>query len=162
MSETINPAVNGELQPVWQTKLSVDTTPASQEATWAELCAGIENIEEAINEQTKQYFFMCGEGFAHNEVNGMAPTFTLSGRRVIGNAAQDYIEAQKYIPAGGRKTRIKLVSAFTSADGKTTRTVTVTCPATMTAIHTIGGATNDNSPFSVTFALNGKPELVTA
>lgn len=150
------------LHPVWKTKLSVDTTPTGASPTYAVLCAGIENLEEAINEQTKQYFFMCGEGFAHNEVNGMAPTFTLSGRRVRGDTAQDYIDAQKYVPAEGRKTRVKLEINYLDADGKTTKTVTITCPATMTAIHTLGGATTDNSPFNVTFALNGKPELATA
>lgn len=160
MSET--PVKSPHLQPVWQTKLSVDTTPDGASATYAVLCAGIENLEEALNEQTKQYFFMCGNGFAHNEVNGMAPTFTLSGRRVHGDAAQDYIEGQKYVPAEGRKTRIKLESKYLSADGKTEKTVTITCAATMTAIHTIGGATTDNSPFSVTFSLNGEPEMATA
>lgn len=152
-------AATGALQPVWKTKLSVDTTPTAAEPTFAELCAGIENIEEAVNEQVKQYFFMCQNGFAHNEVNGMAPTFTLSGRRVFGDAAQDYIDAQKYVPAEGRKTRIQLVSTCTV--GTTAKSTTITCPATMTAIHTIGGATTDNSPFSVTFSLNGAPEVQT-
>lgn len=155
MPETTTAA--GALQPVWKTKLSVDTKPTADTPSYAELCAGIENIEEAVNEQAKQYFFMCQNGFAHNEVNGMAPTFTLSGRRVVGNAAQDYIDAQKYVPAEGRKTRIQLVSTCTV--GTTTKTTTITCPATMTAIHTIGGATTDNSPFSVTFSLNGAPTV---
>lgn len=157
MSET-NTSPN--LQAVWKTKLYVDTTPTAEAPTYAELCAGIENLDEAINEQTKQYFFMCGEGFAHNEVNGMAPAFTLTGRRIHGNAAQDYIDAQKYVPAEGRKTRIKLESVYT--EGNTTKTTTITCPATMTAIHTLGGATTDNSPFNVTFSLNGKPTVATA
>lgn len=159
---TDTPVTSPALHPVWKTKLSVDTTPTGASPTYAVLCAGIENLEEALNEQTKQYFFMCGEGFAHNEVNGMAPTFTLSGRRVHGDTAQDYIDAQKYVPAEGRKTRIKLESSYLSADGKTAKTVTITCAATMTAIHTLGGATTDNSPFNVTFALNGKPEVATA
>lgn len=148
------------LQPVWQTRLSVDTAPNSDTPSYAELCAGIESIEEALNEQVKQYFFLGGNGFAHHEVGSMAPTFTLSGRRVHGDAAQDYIEGQKYIPADGRRTRIQLVSNYTV--GKTTHITTITCNATMTAIHTIGGASNDNSPFSVTFSLNGKPDVKTA
>ena len=148
------------LHPVWKTKLSVDTTPTGADPTYAVLCAGIENLEEAINEQTKQYFFMCGEGFAHNEVNGMAPTFTLSGRRVRGDTAQDYIDGLKYTPAEGRKTNIQLVSTYLS--GGTAKTTTITCPCTITAITTLGGATTDNSPFNVTIALNGKPTVATA
>lgn len=157
MSETAKATT---LQPVWRTKLSVDITPTGGSPTYAELRAGIENIEEAVNEQTKQYFFMSDEGFAHNEVNGMAPTFTLSGRRVMGDTAQDYIDGKKYATAEERKTSVKLESSCTV--GSTTRTVTVTCAATMTAIQSIGGATTDNSAFSVTFALNGKPERTTA
>ena len=156
------PVTSPNLQPVWKTELSVDTTPTGESATYAKLCAGIENIEEALNEQTKQYFFMCGHGFAHNEVNGLAPTFTLSGKRIHGDAAQDYIDGQKYIPAEGRKTRIKLVSTYLAADGKTSKTTTIICNATMTAIHTLGGASTDNTPFSVTFSLNGAPTVETA
>lgn len=155
-------ATSPNLQAVWKTKLSVDTTPTAAAPTYAVLCAGIENLDEAINEQTKQYFFMCGEGFAHNEVNGMAPTFTLTGRRIHGDVAQDYIDAQKYVPAEGRKTRIKLESTYLDADGKTQKTTTITCAATMTSIHTIGGATIDNTLFNVTFSLNGKPEVASA
>lgn len=145
------------LQPVWKTQLSVDTTPNADSPAFAELSAGIESISEDLNEQVRQHFFLSDSGFAHHEVNGMAPVFTLSGRRVWGDTAQDYIAAQKYLPADGRKTRIRLVSTCTV--GKIARSTTITCDATMTAIHTIGGTVVDNSPFSVTFALNGKPEI---
>lgn len=148
------------LQAVWKTKLSINTAPAGAAASYAQLCAGIENIEEAINEQTKQYFFMCGEGFACNEVNGMAPTFTLQGRRVHGDAAQDFIEGLKYSPAEARKTSIQLISTYLS--GNTEKTTTITCACTITAITTLGGATTDNSPFNVTIALNGKPTVTAA
>ena len=146
-----------QLQAVWNTRLSVNTTPRAAAATYAPLSAGIENIEEALNEQTKQYFFLGSEGFACNEVNALAPTFTLQGRRVYGDAAQDYIDSLKYQLAEARKTSIRL--DVTQPSGAT---VSLTCPVTITAVTTLGGAASDNSSFSVTFALNGKPTLTTA
>ena len=58
--------------------------------TYHKLCQGIESMEFSANEQNQQYFFLCGNGFAHNEVTGAAPQITVSGRRILGNAAQDY------------------------------------------------------------------------
>lgn len=153
MPDTINTA----LQPVWKTRLFVDVTPSAGTPSYAPLCAGIENMEEAINEQSKQYYFMDGEGFAHNEVNAMAPTFSLQGRRVHGDAAQDFIEGLKYAPAEARKTSIQLIS--TQTIGSTDKMLTITCPATITSISTFGGTARDNSPFHVTFSLNGKPTV---
>lgn len=158
MTDAPTPA--NQLQAVWKVKLSIDTTPRSASPTYQELRAGIENIEEALNEQTKQYFFMDNEGFAHNEVNGMAPAFTLSGRRVHGDPAQDYIEDMKYLTEDGRKTSIQLISTY--KQGGAAKTTTITCPVTVTAITTIGGATNDNSPFNCTISLNGKPTVTAA
>lgn len=63
----------------------------SQSWTYVELSEGIDNVAEALNETVQQYFFLSDDGFARNHVTGMAPSFTLTGRRVIGDAAQDYI-----------------------------------------------------------------------
>lgn len=145
------------LEPVWNTSISIDTTPDAEQPTWAELCAGIENFDDAMNEQTQQYFFMCMKGWAHNEVNGAAPTLTVSGKRVHGDAAQDWIAAQQYELAHRRKTRVRVDNVYVDAAGKE-QTITVTCGATMTAINAaVGGTAKDNRGFSVTLALNGKP-----
>ena len=64
--------------------------------TYAELAEGFDNIAEALNEVVQQYFFLSDKGFAKNHVTGMAPAFTLTGRRVVGDQAQDYIFSKKY------------------------------------------------------------------
>ena len=51
--------------------------------TYAELAEGFDNIAEALNEVVQQYFFLSDKGFAKNHVTGMAPAFTLTGRRVV-------------------------------------------------------------------------------
>ena len=68
----------------------------SETWTYAELAEGIDNIAEALNETVQQYFFLSDDGFARNHVTGMAPAFTLTGRRVVGDEAQDYIFGTKY------------------------------------------------------------------
>ena len=147
-----------QLNPTWKTTVQIGTAKVSDKWTYAPLCAGIENLDEALNEQTQQFFFLCGQGYAHNEVTGMAPTFTFTGKRVYGDAAQDYIDSIKYETADKRKTSVQLVVEHA---GKTV--MTVTCDATITNIVTLGGGNAINvQPFNCTLSLNGKPIVTPA
>ena len=70
------------LNPVWANELWIGTEYSSSSWSYAKLCKGIESMSFTPNEQNQQYFFICGEGFAHNEVTGAAPSITVSGRRI--------------------------------------------------------------------------------
>lgn len=63
--------------------------------TYAPLEDGFDNISEALNEVVQQYFFLSDDGFAKNHVTGMAPAFTLTGRRVLGTRLGLYF-SKKY------------------------------------------------------------------
>ena len=80
-------------------------------ATWtyAELAEGIDNIAEALNETVQQYFFLSDDGFARNHVTGMAPAFTLTGKRVMGDTAQDFIFGTKYSLDTARQSSLSLI-----------------------------------------------------
>jgi hypothetical protein len=139
----------------WVNELYVATAPAATEGgepTWAKLCAGIESMEFNENEQNQQYFFLCGEGFAHNETTGAAPELVVSGRRITGDAAQDYIAGMQYKLGTDRNTQVKIV-----AEGKQ-----IVCPATVGAITSFGGSTLDVNAFGCTLRLNGKPTVTDA
>lgn len=139
----------------WVNELYVATAPAATEGgepTWAKLCEGIESMEFNENEQNQQYFFLCGEGFAHNETTGAAPELVVSGRRITGDAAQDYIAGMQYKLGTERNTQVKIV-----AEGKQ-----IVCPATVGAITTFGGSTLDVNAFGCTLRLNGKPTVTNA
>lgn len=144
-----------ELQPVWQESffIGVSYTPGSgsTEGTWTyqPLCEGIESVTPSVNEQSQQYFFMCGKGGADNEVTGIAPQYDVSGKRVHGNAAQDYIAGLKYALGDDRKSSFKVV----------TPTETIICNCTIADIVDFGGATTDNEPFSCTIYVNGLPTV---
>ena len=145
------------LNPVWKEKFYIGTTYTSSSWTYAQLCEGIESIEPTVNEQNQQYFFMCGEGGADNEVTGFAPEYAISGRRVIGNAAQDYIVGLRYALGDDRKSSMKV--EIYDAAGTLHETIVADC--TITDIVDFGGATTDNEPFSCTLRVNGKPTVTT-
>lgn len=67
----------------------------SETWTYSELADGLDNIAEALNETVQQYFFLSDDGFARNHVTGMAPAFTLTGRRVVGRRGAGLYFQQK-------------------------------------------------------------------
>lgn len=148
------------LDNVWATEVEIGVgKEASGEWRYAPLCQGIETFEEDVGAQNQQYFFMCMKGYADNEATGMAPQFTVSGRRVYGDEAQEYIAGLKYELGAARKTSLRVTTTDNSS-GTPKKTI-ITCGATILDIVTIGGAATDNSPFNFTIALNGKPVVTT-
>ena len=143
-----------EISPIYSYTAEIDTTPAGSSRTWASLCAGFDNISEALNETIQQYFFLCGGGFAANYVTGMAPEITLTGRRVIGDAAQDYIFdfARKYGLMNARNTHFRLTRSH--QDGSVE---TISANVTLVNLSDISGATTDGSAVSVGIRFNGAP-----
>lgn len=137
----------------WVNELYIGTeyTPGSGGAagtwTYAKLCKGIEGMEFNENEQNQQFFFLCGEGFAHNETTGAAPELTITGRRIVGDTAQDYIAGLQFQLGEDRNSSVKII-----AEGKQ-----MICDCTIGAITTFGGQTLDVNAFGCTIRFNGKP-----
>lgn len=125
--------------------------------TYAELADGIDNIAEALNEIVQQYFFLKDNGFAQNHVTGMAPSFTLTGRRVIGDAAQDFIFGTKYGLDTNRQSSFKL-----EYNNATPKKVTITCPCTICNIQEFSGATTDDAAISFEIRFDGEPTVTVA
>lgn len=144
------------LKEVWSIDVSIGVKKEADAWTYAPLCAGIESFEESLNGQNQQYFFLSEHGYAHNEVTGLAPQYTVSGKRVYGDAAQDYICSLKYKLGAERKTSLKL--SWQTQDNKA---VTTVCDATILDISDVGGAAVDNVPFSCVIALDGCPTVTT-
>jgi hypothetical protein len=136
----------------WANQIEIGTAENSGTWSYSKLCKGIESMEFNENEQNQQFFFLCGEGFAHNEVTGAAPELTISGRRIVGDAAQDYIAGLQFKLGSERNSSVKI-----TAEGKI-----ITCDCTIGAITSFGGATTDVNAFGCTIRLNGKPTVTTA
>lgn len=142
-----------DVAPVYSYVAEIDITPNAATPTWANVCAGFDNIAEALNEQVQQYFFLCGDGFAANYVTGAAPAITLSGRRVYGDAAQDFIFGKKYKLMSERDTHFRL--SRTDSTGVTAALVSAN--VTLCNISDVSGATADASACSVEVRFNGAP-----
>ena len=140
------------LNPVWKNTLEIGTAQTSGTWTYSPLCQGIESMEFTPNEQNQQYFFLCGQGFADNEATGAAPEISCSGRRIVGNPAQDYIVEKQFDLGDDRKTSVKI-----TAEGKV-----ITCDCTIGAITSFGGQTLDVNAFGCTIRFNGKPTVTNA
>lgn len=140
------------MEAVWVNELYIATAPAvtvGGEPTWAKLCKGIEGMTFAENEQNQQYFFICGQGFAHNEVTGAAPELTITGRRVVGDAAQDYIAGLQFALGEERNSSVKVISGGQQ----------MICDCSIGNIQSFGGNTLDVNAFGCTIRFNGKPTV---
>ena len=136
----------------WMNQIEIGTSESGGTWSYSKLCKGIESMEFNENEQNQQYFFLCGEGFANNEVTGAAPELVVSGRRIAGDAAQDFVAGLQFKLGSERKSSVKI-----TAEGKV-----ITCDCTIGAITSFGGSTTDVNAFGCTIRFNGKPTVTTA
>ena len=147
------------LETLYNLTPSIGTSVAGTPPVWtyADLSAGIDNISESLNEVVQQYFFLGDNGFARNHVTGMAPSFTLTGRRIAGDTAQDFIfdDDVKYGLDTARESSFKLVAV----EGASTITLTVDC--TICNIQEWSGAATDDSAISFGIRFNGAPTVTT-
>ena len=137
------------MNPVWANEIYIGTSYSASSWSYAKLCKGIESVSFSPNEQNQQYFFLCGSGFAHNETTGAAPELTISGRRIAGDTAQDYIAGKQFALGTDRNTSVKIV-----AEGKQ-----IVCDATIGEVTSFGGNTLDVNSFGCTIHLNGQPTV---
>lgn len=140
---------------VWVNELYIGTSATTATPpvwTYAKLCAGIEGMTFNSNEQNQQYFFLCGNGFAHNEVTGGAPELQITGRRIEGDTAQDYIVSKQFALGTDRNSSVKIVSG-----GKQ-----IICDCSIGDVVSFGGNTLDVNTFSCTIRFNGTPTVTDA
>lgn len=136
----------------WANEIYIGTAESSGTWTYAKLCKGIEDMNFSENEQNQQYFFLCGEGFADNETTGAAPELVISGRRIAGDTAQDYIAGKQFLLGDERKSSVKII-----AEGKQ-----IVCGCTIGAITSFGGSALDVNAFGCTIRFDGKPTVTDA
>lgn len=143
----------GKLFTTYGIEASILTSRASEAEVYSELADGIDNIAEALNEVVQQFFFLKDKGFATNHVTGMAPAYTFTGRRVMGDTAQDFIFGKKYSLDTDRQSKLKI--AYT--EGSTEKTISCNC--TICNIQEFSGASTDDSAISFELRFDGKPTI---
>ena len=140
------------LNPVWANEVYIGTAESSGTWTYSKLCKGIEGMTFSANEQNQQFFFLCGNGFAHNEVTGGAPELQITGRRIAGDAAQDYIVGKQFALGTDRNSSVKII-----AEGKQ-----IICDCSIGDVVSFGGNTLDVNSFGCTIRFNGEPTVTDA
>lgn len=143
---------------MYELSLELGTT-RTEDGTWnyAPLKAGIDNIAEAMNYVINKYQFMANEGWGSTHVTGAHPEYTLTGKRILGDAAQDHIFSLKHVFGDGRESMLRL----SFKDGSSGETVEkeILQPVTIADIQEWNGATTDDSAINIVLSCNGKPEL---
>lgn len=157
-------------------QLSIATFPTSTggvglNKNFAVLAAGFDNITEALNEVLYQAGFISDKGWGSSYVTGGQLILTLTGVRVVGDPAQDYIFSDAVMFGFGkaRETEIELKCPDTelvhstvptgAAEGSSVAGYNITCPCTLAKITRSGGAANQPTAVSVEIHLNGKPTV---
>lgn len=141
--------------PVWANQIEIGTTATTADPpvwTYSKLCKGIQGMTFNVNENNQQFNFLCGNGFAHNVVTGAAPEIQITGRRIKGDDAQDYIVGKQFSLGTDRNSSVKI-----TAEGKV-----ITCDCTIGDVVSFGGNTIDVNNFSCTLRLNGVPTVTDA
>lgn len=141
------------INPVWaDSTVEIGISVSNGTWTYAELCKGIKGIAININENVVTEQYLCGEGHAHNEVTGMAPQIQITGDRIVGDTAQDYIAGLQFKLGSERHSSVKV----------TTNGKVYTCDCVISDIVTFGGNSAELKPFNCNIRFNGKPTETTA
>lgn len=148
----------GKYLVMYGVEVQINTTPSANSATYKVIGDGITNLSEALNEVKQQMYFLINKGFGQTEITAMHPAITLTGNRVHGDDAQDYIFGLKYSLGSARKTDIK-IKVFDPEDPTDVYT-NYTASVTVTDIQELSGATEGGSDISFTLEFNGAPEVV--
>lgn len=130
--------------------LKINISPLSDTPTWALISEGFDNISKSLNEAIYQGSFLGDQGYASTEVTGGQLTITLSGVRIYGDPAQDFIFSNmvKNNFGDARKTDFMITYPDNaSLSGK----------VTLAKITEGGGAANSPDAISVQIHFNGKP-----
>ncbi len=131
--------------------LEIDINPSGV-ANYKQLMDGINNLDQALNEVILQTSYLKNKGWGSSEVTGGQFIVTLTGNRIVGDEAQDYIFSSDVMFAFGvaRKTNLRL----TEPGGRQ-----ITIPVTLAKIQNAGGDANQPSDISIEIHGNGAPTL---
>ena len=136
----------------YQNKYYLNTDPSKTGGSevWSPLAAGIQNVSWAGNEVIDQTQYYDGGGLASTEVTGGQWVASVSGHRVVGDAAQDFVFGKMLTYGKERKTQLK----WERPDSKT-----VTAEVTIANIADAAGDANAKDSISFEIHCNGAPKI---
>ena len=117
---------------------------------YAPVAVGFDNITESLNEVLYQSGFISDKGWGSSYVTGGQMIVTLTGVRVKGDKAQDYIFSDEVMYGFGKARETAFRMILPEGD-------MVECSATLAKITRSGGAANQPTAISVEIHFNGEP-----
>ena len=130
--------------------VEVDSTPLGSSRTWLKLAAGITSAVDSHNDSTDDTAYLNGGGYGNSDIIGKQYTLAITGHRIIGNPAQDYIMTLQGEFGDDAKTWVR----YTRPNGQRT-----TAYVSATEIVDAGGDANAKTEFSVNFKGCGAPTI---
>ena len=130
--------------------VEVDSTPLGASRTWLKLAAGITSAVDSHNDSTDDTAYLDGGGYGNSDIIGKQYTLAITGHRIIGNPAQDYIMTLQGEFGDDAKTYVR----YTRPNGHRTQAY-----ATASEIVDAGGDANAKTDFSCNFKGCGSPTI---
>jgi len=130
----------------------IDTNPGGTEE-YVRIGKGIADATHAPNDVTSQKAYFTDNGLGSTSVDGMQNTYSLSGDRILNDAAQNFIIDACKTPGNSRYTSMKI----TDGNGENTK-----LNVTLVSASGFGGAANAPSAFTAEIHQNGEAEITPA
>jgi hypothetical protein len=130
--------------------VEVDTTPTGSARTWARLAVGITSAIDSWNDSKDNTAYLNGGGYGNTDIIGKQYMCALTGHRVTGNVAQDFIVSLQNKFGDEAKTWFR----YTKSNGKR-----ILSYGTFADIADAGGDANAKSDFSANFEGCGEPTV---
>lgn len=134
-------------------KIEINTDPTGVEESFVRLAAGITGLDPDVNDEVSQDRYLDGDGFAESDVTGAQLILTLSGHRLYGDPAQDFIYSKLLEIGPSRRTGLK----WTLPSGEVFEG-----NVTITGITGPSGEAGEKGEIGFELHFNGKPEFVQA
>ena len=131
-------------------RVEVDSTPLGASRTWLKLAAGITSAVDSHNDSTDDTAYLDGGGYGNSDIIGKQYTLAITGHRIIGNPAQDYIMTLQGEFGDDAKTYVR----YTRPNGHRTQAY-----VTASEIVDAGGDANAKTDFSCNFKGCGSPTI---
>ena len=143
------PTVSSGVFPVFNNEFKIGTNGKTSVDEDMKTVADLETFSVSYDNNIEEWTPMTTEGWKRRLMTGKGFSITLSGKRNIGDAGNDYIASLKFKTGQDAETKLK----WTMPDG-----TTITCDV-VANVTTDGGASTDVNALEVELLSNGKPTV---
>lgn len=134
----------------YQQLIEIDTTPKAAARTWVRLGEGISSVDPSFNDSVDQTTYMKDEGYANSLVIGKQFTMSVSGHRVVGDPAQDFIQTLESALGSDCLSNVRMYDAQGNAKQGA---------CTIASVDFGGGDAGAKTDISFEIHVNGKPTI---